>query len=95
MTRIRPSIRISFLMGTILLLLAARARPESPALVTAPPVSSVPLVVADLPTDTGSPTDTAGTPDASLSQSALDARSESSAHRYKPRSQRARALEVD
>ncbi len=53
MTRIRPSIRIAFLVGSIVLLLAAGARPETRALVTASTISSGPSVVADLPTDTG------------------------------------------
>ena len=55
MTRIRPSIRIALLVGSILLLLAVGARPETRALVAAPTISSTPSVVADPPTDTESP----------------------------------------
>ncbi len=78
MTRIRP-FRIACLVGSILLLQAVGARSETRALVAASSISSAPSVVADLPTDTESPTGAVGTPDASLSQTALDARSESSA----------------
>lgn len=81
MTAIPLSIRITFLAGSILLLLAARARPEISVPDGAPSPPDAPFVVAELPTDipeeSESPSRARVAPDASLRLTTLEPKSES------------------